>query len=92
MDRITPDSHPKWLDVSSYLGATAFPGFEFTSVEPDSWVVAYGPKLFHPDPGAAIAKAASLLRTGGMLVLRIGGYFARHMITPVMLICIAWKT
>ena len=52
-------------------GAAVFPEFEFTTVEPDSWVVAYGPKLFHPDPAAAIAKAASLLRAGGMLMVRI---------------------
>lgn len=104
-DRVTPKSHPKWLDVGSCGVPTVFPDFEFTTVEPDPRVVAYGRKFFHPDrvhqgtiqsyqdegtldgvvfqnslycipdPGNAIAKAASLIRDEGMLVVCIGGYF-----------------
>ena len=45
--RVTPESHPKWLDVGSSGAPTAYSDFEFTTVEPDHRIVAHGQKLFH---------------------------------------------
>ena len=105
LNRVSSETHLKWLDVGSCGAPTAYPDFEFTTVEPDPRIVGHGRKLFHPDrvlqgtiqsyqrpdlldgvvfhdslycisdPHNALSKAAELLRPGGMLVVRIGGYF-----------------